>query len=93
MGITMCSCGPGVESGQFYGPAHRSAGGPAVLLPSEADRERYNRDAMELLWVVSSESTGAVWPEVQKDGPWKMSEQAAEDQSPAPPAAQPPEPG
>ena len=74
MGITRCCCEPGVESGQFYGPAHRSAGGPAVLLPSEADRERYNRDAMELLWLTSCETTGATWPEVQKDGPWKKSE-------------------
>jgi NAD(P)-dependent dehydrogenase (short-subunit alcohol dehydrogenase family) len=51
-GLLRCCCEPGVESGAFYGPAERGAGGKADLL--EPERNPANED---LLWEESLKAT------------------------------------
>mmetsp|Transcript_96541 Transcript_96541/g.275410 ORF Transcript_96541/g.275410 Transcript_96541/m.275410 type:complete len:308 (-) Transcript_96541:388-1311(-) len=70
MGIVRASVASDVESGQFYGPEGAGSAGPAVLLPTEASRERYGQEAKALLWKESVSSTGAAWPPVERAGAW-----------------------
>jgi len=55
MGILMCCCAPGLQSGEFYGPKGMGFAGKAELLPVEA---RANEEARGVPWAESEKAIG-----------------------------------